>query len=60
MAKVFGDFLEPAKQELNRFIRQENYLKGLQDTYRLLITNTETDIECLEQSAAKHHELVIN
>ena len=60
MAKVFGDFLEPAKQELNRFIRQENYIKGLSETYRLLIQNAEVEINCLEQSAAKHNELLIN
>lgn len=60
MAKVFGEFIEPAKQELTKFIRQENYIRGLSETYRLLIQNTEIEINCLEQSAAKHNELLIN
>jgi hypothetical protein len=60
MVKAFGDFTEPARQEMARFARQEGYIKGLQETYAMLISNTEQEIACLEQSATKHLELLIN
>jgi hypothetical protein len=52
--------LEPAKQEMNRFARQEGYIKGLAETYKLLMANTEQEINCLEQSSEKHKEMLIN
>lgn len=60
MQKAFGELLEPAKHEMNRFAKQEGYVKGLSDTYRLLIANTQTEIANLESSASKHLEMVIN
>jgi hypothetical protein len=60
MQKAFGDFLEPAKQEMNRFARQDGYIKGLAETYKLLIANTEQEINFLEQSSEKHKEMLIN
>lgn len=48
MVKTFGEFTDLAKQEMARFARQEGYIKGLQETYRMLITNTESEITCLE------------
>ena len=45
---------------MNRFARQEGYIKGLAETYKLLMANTEQEINCLEQSSEKHKEMLIN
>ena len=51
MGDAFGQFLEPAKEELCTFKRQEDYLESLAQAYSGLISSVSAQIQAQEETS---------